>query len=126
MSANAVRVWGPSVLGAVSVVVVGYALNRLTGDHAEWWWWIIVGVGSVLGIVGTVWTGVSVVRERRRYRDGSGFGPIEGGGAAEQTASGDGANISITADRGSAAALEMGNVSIGNPRRRGRSERNKS
>jgi hypothetical protein len=124
MSAKSVRIWGPAVLGAVSVVAVGYALNRLTGDDPKWWWWwIIVGAGSIVGILGTVWTAVSVVRERR---SSPGIGLIEGGGAGDQKASGQATNISITADRGSAAALEMGDVSIGNPRRRRRTKRKTS
>jgi hypothetical protein len=121
MSAKSVRKWGLATLAAASTVAVSYALNTLTGDDPEWWWWIIVAVGSVVGIPCAVSTGVIVVRERRSR---TGPGPVEGGGVGEQKASGQGTNISITADRGSAAALEMGNVTIGNPR--GRTKRKKS
>lgn len=114
MSSKSVWKWTMATLAAVSTVAVAYAVNELTGDNPEWWWWLVVAIGTVMGIPCAV---SGVVIEVRARRSRTAPARTEGGGVAEQQASGQGSNISITADRGSAAALNMGNVTMGNPRR---------
>ena len=118
MSARSVlaRVWAPATLAVVSTVAVGFAINFLTSGTADWWWWLILGVGAVAGIVGLVLTTLWAKRERSRRAAPS----VQGGVVGQQTASGSGTNISISADNGSAAAYQMGEVNIGRSRRRGK------
>ena len=110
------RVWAPATLAVVSTVAVGFAINFLTTGTANWWWWLILGAGTVAGIVGAVLTTLWAKRER-----GSPAAPTgRGGVVGQQTASGSGANISINADNHSAAAWQMGQVNIGRPRKGGK------
>jgi hypothetical protein len=110
------RVWAPATLTVVSTVAAGFAINFLTSGTADWWWWIVLGVGTIAGILGLVLTTLWATRERSSRAAPTG----QGGGVGQQTASGSGTNISINADNGSAAAYQMGEVNIGRPRRRGR------
>jgi hypothetical protein len=116
MSAKSVlaRVWAPATLTVVSTVAVGFAINFLSSGTADWWWWLVLGVGSVAGIVGLVLTTLWATSEHSARA----ASPAHGSGVGQQTASGSGTNISINADNGSAAAYQMGAVNIGRPRRR--------
>lgn len=105
------------MLTAVSVVLVGFAVNFLTSGGASWWWWLALGVGVVAGIVGGILGILGLKRERNDQDAGE---PVQGGAAGQQTASDSGTNISINADRGSVAAYQMGEVQVGQTRRRGK------
>lgn len=115
MSAESVlaRAWAPATLTVASTVPVGFAVNFLTSGAADWWWLILV-TGVIAGIVGAVWTFFA-----QKERSGE-AAPIVPGGGGQQTASDSGTNISINADHGSAAAYQMGEVHIGQQRRRGK------
>jgi hypothetical protein len=117
MSAGSVlgRVWAPAMLTVVSTVLVGFAINFLTSGAADWWW-LVLGVGVVAGIVGGVLTTLGVKRERNSPASPS----VQGGVVGQQTASDSGTNISINAENGSAAAYHMGEVHVGQQRRRGK------
>lgn len=117
MSAESVptSVWVPSTLAVISTVALGFAINFLTSGGAEWWW-IVLGVGVVGGIVGGVLATRGVKRERRSRASSS----VRGGFLGQQTASGGGTNISISADHGSAAAYHMGEVHVGQKDGRGK------
>jgi hypothetical protein len=108
------RVWAPATLTVASTVPVGFAINFLTSGAADWWWWLVLGTGTIAGIVGAVWT---FFAQKERSGRAAPTGP---GGGGQQTASDSGTNISINADKGSAAAYQMGEVNIGRPRRRGK------
>ena len=56
MSAESVlaRVWAPATLTVASTVPVGFAINFLTSGAADWWW-LVLGTGTIAGIVGAVW-----------------------------------------------------------------------
>lgn len=117
MSAESVstRVWMPATLVVVSTVPVGFAVNFLTSGGADWWW-LVLGMGVVAGIVGGVLTARGVKPQRSSRASSS----VQGGVGGQQTASDGGANISINADHGSAAAYHMGEVHVGQQRRRGK------
>lgn len=117
MSAESVptRVWVPATLVVVSTVPVGFAINFLTSGGADWWW-LVLGVGVVAGIVGGVLTTMGVKRERSSRASPS----VPGGAVGQQAASDKGTNISINADHGSAAAYHMGEVHVGQQRKRGK------
>ena len=110
------RVWAPATLTVVSTAAVGFAINFLSSGTADWWWWLVLGVGSVAGIVGLVLTTLWATREPSAQA----ALPAQGSGVGRRTASGCGTNISINADNGSAAAYQTGEVNIGRPRRRGK------
>lgn len=112
------QVWAPATLAVGSTVLVGFAINFLTSGAAGWWW-LVLGLGVVAGIVGGVLTTMGVKRERSNRASPS----APGGVVAQQTASGEGANVSINADHGSAAAYHIGEVHVGEtPRRRKRTD----
>ncbi len=112
MSAKSVRVWVLATLATVSAVAVAYSINKLTADPHEWWWWLVLGAASLMGVIAGVWTTLGAVRKDR-------------GTAAEAHAQSDGRGsavptISITADNSSAAAWQMGDVTVGQPQERGK------
>lgn len=117
------RYWPPAVMGATSTAVLTVSINFAT-DGKPGWWWIVVGLGG-LGMAGaTVWA-------YALQRDGAGDAPAathseqvaqQAAGVAQQSATGNGANVSIHADNNSAAAWEMGTVNIGQERRNPTSE----
>jgi hypothetical protein len=97
----------------VSAVGLTFAGAFLTSGGTVWWEWLLLGVAIVAGIA----SGVLVKRERDSRAASQ---AVRGGAVGQQTASGEGANISINADHGSAAAYHMGEVHIGESRRRGK------
>ncbi|KAA1246420.1 hypothetical protein F0Q45_23315 [Mycobacterium simiae] len=103
------RVWASATLGVVSAVAVAFAGVFLTRDGTVWWEWVVLGVGIVAGIA----SGVLIKRDSRAASQ-----VMEGGAVGQQTASDKGTNISINADHGSAAAYHMGEVHVGQQRRR--------
>lgn len=116
MSAQAVlaRVWAPATLAVVSSVVVGFSINFITSDAADWWWWLILA----LGVVGGIGAGVLSALGLKRVRSSAAAPLAQVNPVAVQAASNQGTNISINADRGSAAAYQMGEVHIGQTRNR--------
>ncbi|MGV7254569.1 hypothetical protein PJH56_08555 [Mycobacterium kansasii] len=107
------RVWASATLGVVSAMAVTFAGIFLTRDGTVWWEWVVLGVGIVAGIA----SGVLIKRERD-CRAASQV--VQGGAVGQQTASDKGTTISINADHGSAAAYHMGEVRVGQQRRRGK------
>jgi hypothetical protein len=107
------RVWAAATLAVVSAVALTFAGTFLTSGGAVWWEWLLLGVAIVAGIA----SGVLVKRERDSR---AATRAVRGGAVGQQTASGEGANISINADHGSAAAYHMGEVHIGQTRKRGK------
>ncbi|WP_006242239.1 hypothetical protein [Mycolicibacterium tusciae] len=107
------RVWASATLAVVSAVGLTFAGAFLTSSGTVWWEWLLLGVAIVAGIA----SGVLVKRERDSRAASQ---AVRGGAVGQQTASGEGANISINADHGSAAAYHMGEVHIGESRRRGK------
>jgi hypothetical protein len=101
------RLWAPAGLFAASTVAVGFAINFLTAGKAGWWW-LVLAAGAPGLIVSAVWT---YFAEKMR-------GDESPSASTQQTASGRGTNISITADNGSAAAWQMGTVNLGRPRKK--------
>src|ERR1700687_3236253 len=112
------RVWAPAALTVASTVRVVFAINFLTSGAADWWW-LVLGTGTVAGIVGTVWAFFGQKETSGRAA------PVGSGGGGQQTPSGSCTNISIHADNGSAAAYQIGEVHIGR-RPRGRGKRQES
>lgn len=115
MSAESVlaRVWARATLAVVSAVALTFAGAFLTSGGTVWWEWLVLGVAVVAGIA----SGVLVKRERDSRAASQ---AVHGGAVGQQTASGAGANITINADHGSAAAYHMGEVHIGGTRKRGK------
>lgn len=105
------RVWAAATLAVVSAVALTFAGTFLTSGGAVWWEWLLLTVAVVAGIAG----GVLVKRERD-----SRIAPqaVRGGDVGQQSASGEGSNITISADHGSAAAYHMGEVHIGETSKR--------
>jgi hypothetical protein len=121
VKSRAARVWPPATLVVVSGAVEAYAINMLTNGGAARWWWLVVAVAAVGLIVGGVWG-----YHTEKHADASASEPAapQSGAVGQQTASGGGSNISISADNNSAAAYQMGTVNVGRPRRsRKRDER---
>lgn len=106
------RVWVASILAVVSAVALTFAGTFLASGSAAWWEWLLLGLAIVAGVA----SGVLVKQERdtRRAREA-----VRGGVLGVQH-SHEGANISINADHGSAAAYHMGEVHIGETRKRGK------
>lgn len=90
-----------------------FASTFLASGAAAWWGWLLLGMAIVAGIA----SGVLIKRERDSPAV---IQPVQGGAGEQQIASGQGAKISINADRGSAAAFHMGEVHIGERRYRGK------
>lgn len=107
------RVWAAATLAVVSAVALTFAGTFLASGGAVWWEWLLLGVAIVAGIA----SGVLVKRERDSR---AATEAVFGGTVGQQTVSGEGANISISADHGSAAAYHMGEVHIGETRKRGK------
>lgn len=107
------RVWATATLAVVSAVALTFAGTFLTSDGTVWWEWLLLGVAIVAGIA----SGVLAKRERDSR---AATQAVRGGALGQQAVSGEGANISINADRGSAAAYYMGEVHIGQRRKRGK------
>ena len=105
------RVWASATLAVLSAVALTFAGTFLTSDGAVWWEWLLLGVAIVAGIA----SGVQFKRERDSRAANQ---AVQGGAVGHQTASGAGANITINADHGSAAAYHMGEVHVGQTRRR--------
>ncbi|OHU79014.1 hypothetical protein BKG84_12075 [Mycobacteroides chelonae] len=100
-----------ATLGVISAVALTFAGTFLTSGGAVWWEWLLLGVAIVAGMA----SGVQFKRERdsRAARQA-----VQGGVVGQQTASNAGANITINADHSSAAAYHMGEVHVGQTRRR--------
>lgn len=107
------RVWASATMAVVSAVALTFAGTFLTSGGTVWWEWLLLGVAIVAGIASGV-----LVKRARDSRAAS--QAVQGGAVGQQTASSEGANISINADHGSAAAYHMGEVHIGESRRRGK------
>lgn len=107
------RVWASATLGVVSAVALTFAGVFLTSDGTVWWEWLVLGVAIVAGIA----SGVLIKRERDSRAASQ---AVQGGAVGQQAASDKGTNISINADHGSAAAYHMGEVHVGQQRRRGK------
>lgn len=107
------RIWAAAMLGVISAVALTFAGTFLTSGGAVWWEWSLLVVAIVAGIA----SGVLAKRERDSR---AATEVVLGGTVGQQTASGDGTNISINADHGSAAAYHMGEVHIGDTRKRGK------
>lgn len=105
------RVWASAIVAVVSAVALTFAGTFLASGGAVWWEWLLLGVAIVAGIASGV-----LVKRKRDSRAAS--QAAQGGVVGQQTASGAGANISINADHGSAAAYHMGEVHVGQTRRR--------
>jgi hypothetical protein len=105
----------PAALGVISTAAITFAINFLTNGGPRWWW--IVVVVSGVGMVGaTVWG----YRQRGGSDDPAPLSPIgpqqaaqQDAGVAQQSATGNGTNISISADRNSVAAGEIGTLNMG-------------
>jgi hypothetical protein len=107
-----VRVWASATLAVISAVGLTFAGVYLTSGGTVWWEWLLLAIAIAAGIS----SGVLAKQER----DARASQVIHGGAVGQQTASGEGTNITITADRGSAAAYQMGEVHLGSMRRRGK------
>lgn len=107
------RVWVSATLAVVSAVSLTFAGTFLASGAAVWWEWLLLGVAIVAGIA----SGVLVKRERGSRAASQ---AVQGGAVGQQIGSGEGANISINADHGSAAAYHMGEVHIGERPKRGK------
>jgi hypothetical protein len=82
----------------------------------------VVAAATLGLIVSAVWTYHAEKSAGDSTQPGS--AALQGDVVGQQTASGGGSNISISADNNSAAAYQMGTVNIGRPRRsRKRDER---
>ena len=102
-----------ATLGVISAVALTFAGVFLTSGGAVWWEWLLLGVAIVAGMA----SGVLVKKERDSRAASQ---AVQGGAVGQQTASGEGANITINADHGSAAAYHMGEVHVGETRKRGK------
>ena len=100
-----------ATLGVISAVALTFAGTFLTSGGAVWWEWLLLGVAILAGIA----SGVQCKRERDSRAASQ---AVQGGAVGQQTASDKGTNISINADHGSAAAYHMGEVHVGQTRRR--------
>jgi Na+/melibiose symporter-like transporter len=120
VSAKSVRVWALATLTTVSAVAVAYSINKLTADPHEWWWWLVVGAASLVGVIAGVWTTLGAMRGGRDTAVEARAQSDRLGSAATPAT---GATISITADNSSAAAWQMGDVTIGQPPKRGKRKR---
>lgn len=100
-----------ATLGVISAVALTFAGTFLTSGGAVWWEWLLLGVAIMAGIA----SGVQFKRERDSRAASQ---TVQGGAVGQQTASDKGTNISINADHGSAAAYHMGEVHIGQTRKR--------
>lgn len=107
------RVWAAATLAVVSAVALTFAGTFLVSGGTSWWEWLLLAVAIVAGIASGV-----LAKSERDSRSAAQSAP--GGVVGQQTASGEGANITINADHGSAAAYHMGAVHIGETRRRGK------
>jgi hypothetical protein len=110
------RLWAPATLSAVSTLVGSYAINILTAGDAKWWWWL-VAVASGIGLIGgAIWWYAAEKGHRSHAESAT---PVQQSNASvQQSASGKATNVSINAEDGSAAALQMGDVSMGRPRKK--------
>lgn len=120
MSAKSAWVWGLATLTTLSAVAAAYSINKLTADHHEWWWWLVLGAASLVGVIAGVWTTLGAMRGGR---DTAAEAPAERDGHGSAATPGTVPTISITADNGSAAAWQMGDVTIGRPPKRGKRKR---
>lgn len=120
MSATSVWVWGRATLTTVSAVAVAYSINKLTADPHEWWWWLVLGVASLVGVIAGVWTTLGAMRGVRNTAAGA---PAQSDRPGSATTPSTVPTISITADNSSAAAWQMGDVTVGQPPKRGKRKR---
>lgn len=107
------RYWPPAVLAAVSTVTVTFAINFLTAGKPGWWW--IVLVLGALGFAGAGVWGYVVQPNRGGDEPASRSEAVaqQDAGVAQQSATGNGTNVSINADNQSVAAWEIGSVNFG-------------
>lgn len=101
------------MLAVVSAVALTFAGTFLTSGGTVWWEWLLLGAAIVAGIA----SGVLVKRERDSR---AATQAVRGGAVGQKTADDSGTNIMINADHGSAAAYHMGEVHIGETRKRGK------
>jgi hypothetical protein len=105
------RYGAPAALGSVATAVMTVAINFATSGKPGWWW-IVVAFGCV-GLAASVWWGYGI------QQNGSGQSAPrteavaqQDAGVAQQSATGHGTNISVNADRGSAAAYRIDTVNL--------------
>lgn len=89
------RVWASATLAVVSAVALTFAGVFLTSGDTVWWEWLLLGVAIVAGIASGV-----LVKRGRETRGAT--QAVRGGAVGQQTVSGEGASITISADHGSA------------------------
>lgn len=110
------RLWAPATLTAVSTIGGGIAATYATGDHAKWWWWLAVAACALGLVVGAIWTYGAEKRHRNRPQSTTAIQQV--GAEVQQAPVDDATSVSIKADDGSAAAWNMGDVNLGQPRKK--------
>ncbi|WP_157792788.1 hypothetical protein [Rhodococcus opacus] len=92
----------PTAVVAAASTGVSIAVSMATGGQRSAWLWAAVAGLTVVSFLGSLWL----------YRRQTTAPAVSG---SHSVSVGDvGGNIDIRADKGSAAALQMGNVTIGN------------
>ncbi len=114
------RVWVLGTLTTVSAVTVAFSINKLTADPHEWWWWLVLGAASLVGVIAGVLTTLGAMRGGL---DMAAEPPTQSGEHGSAATPGTVPTISITADNSSAAAWQIGDVTIGQPPKRGKPRR---
>jgi hypothetical protein len=110
------RLWPPATLTAVSTIVVCIATGLVTNGHARWWWWLVIAASGIGLVGGAVWTYIAQKGHRNQPQSPPAIQQNEA--SVQQAEFGHAANVSIKADDGSAAALNMRDVNLGQPRKK--------
>ncbi|CPR86056.1 Uncharacterised protein [Mycobacteroides abscessus] len=103
--------WVPAAVCAASSISAGFAVNFLSDGKTTWWWLVLVI--SALGLIaGSVWT--YFAEQGRRGKPELQLASVHDHFAAtpQQVAFGNDTSISISADHGSVAAWQIGDVRV--------------
>jgi hypothetical protein len=111
VASAASRYGPPAALGAISTAALTFAINFLTDGKAGWWW-IVLALG-LLGLVTAALWGYVLQRDRGGDEAPPQSVAQRDAGVAQQSAAGNGTNISINADNGSTAAWQIETVHLG-------------